>query len=122
MARRGHFGKGGAQFRRAFPYVYTSFDSHNADGAGRSRLISLRMARGKPAERPGPVASSMGLLQSCSWRLSASISSAKALSLPASASILRTACNTVVWSRPPNRRPISGSERSVKTFARYIAT
>ncbi len=25
----------------------------------------------------------------------------------------------MVWSRPPNRRPISGSERSVKTFAKY---
>ena len=28
-------------------------------------------------------------------------------------SILRTACSTVVWSRPPNLRPISGSERDV---------
>ena len=33
-----------------------------------------------------------------------------------SASILRTACKTVVWSRPPKRRPISGSERRVSDF------
>src|ERR1700732_789628 len=37
------------------------------------------------------------------------------------AAILRTACRTVVWSRPPNRRPISGSERCVKVLARDIA-
>ena len=37
-------------------------------------------------------------------------------------SIFRTACNTVVWSRPPKRRPISGNDRSVNSFARYIAT
>ena len=37
-------------------------------------------------------------------------------------SILRIACITVVWSRPPNLRPISGSERGVSCFARYIAT
>src|SRR6516164_8049679 len=60
--------------------------------------------------------------QSWSWRLSDSISSANALSLPARFSIFRTAWSTVVWSRPPNRRPISGSDRSVKTFAKYIAT
>ena len=28
---------------------------------------------------------------------------------------------TVVWSRPPNRRPISGSERGVKSLDRYMA-
>src|SRR5207245_10373053 len=59
---------------------------------------------------------------SCNCRFSDSTSSDSAMSLATSASILRTACNTVVWSRPPNRRPISGSERSVKVFARYIAT
>ena len=42
--------------------------------------------------------------------------------LPTNSSILRTACRTVVWSLPPNRRPISGSERSVSVFDRYIAT
>src|SRR6516164_9091713 len=60
--------------------------------------------------------------QSWSWRLSDSISSANALSLPARFSIFRTAWSTVGLSRPPNRRPISGSDRSVKTFAKYIAT
>ena len=33
--------------------------------------------------------------------------------MPTRLSILRTACSTVVWSRPPNRRPISGKERVV---------
>src|ERR1700752_730367 len=59
---------------------------------------------------------------SCNCRLSDSTSSDSAVSLATSASILRTACSTVVWSRPPNRRPISGSERSVSVLARYIAT
>src|ERR1700693_4981264 len=44
------------------------------------------------------------------------------MSLPTRPSILRTACRTVVWSRPPKRRPISGSERSVSVLARYMAT
>src|SRR5450631_1016171 len=59
---------------------------------------------------------------SCNWRFSDSTSSESAVSLVTSASILRTACRTVVWSRPPNRRPISGKLRSVSVLARYIAT
>src|ERR1044072_634870 len=59
---------------------------------------------------------------SCNCRFRDSTSSDSAISRATSASILRTACSTVVWSRPPNRRPISGSERSVSVFARYIAT
>src|SRR5262249_45694362 len=59
---------------------------------------------------------------SWSWRLSDSISSASEVSLPTRFSILRTAWRTVVGSRPPNRRPISGSERRVRVLARYIAT
>src|SRR6185295_5457559 len=59
---------------------------------------------------------------SCNWRFSSSISSANALSVLTRFSIFRTACSTVVWSRPPKRRPISGSERSVSVLARYIAT
>ena len=43
----------------------------------------------------------------------AQASSRKPGSLCSSPSILRTACSTVVWSRPPKRRPISGSERRV---------
>src|SRR5215813_10606340 len=35
--------------------------------------------------------------------------------------ILRSACITVVWSRPPNCWPIFGSERSVSSRHRYIA-
>ena len=113
VARRSRFRQGRSAVRPAFPCV--SFRQPTRRG----RLFP-RMAR-QAAERRARWPS-WGSLQSCSWRLSASISSAKALSLPASASILRTACSTVVWSRPPNRRPISGSERSVRTFARYIAT
>ena len=59
---------------------------------------------------------------SCNWRFSSSISSASAVSVLTRFSIFRTACSTVVWSRPPKRRPISGSERSVSVLARYIAT
>src|SRR5262249_1012518 len=59
---------------------------------------------------------------SCNCRFSSSISSASAESVFTRFSIFRTACNTVVWSRPPKRRPISGSERSVSVLARYIAT
>ena len=44
------------------------------------------------------------------------------MSLETSPSILRTACSTVVWSRPPNRRPISGRERSVSVFAYGLMT
>ena len=53
----------------------------------------------------------MPAVYSCSCRFRISISSASAMSLPTRPSILRTACSTVVWSRPPKRRPISGSER-----------
>ena len=35
--------------------------------------------------------------------------------------ILRSACITVVWSRPPNCWPILGSESSVSSRHRYIA-
>src|SRR5215831_9932814 len=35
--------------------------------------------------------------------------------------ILRSACMTVVWSRPPNCWPIFGSERSVSSRQRYMA-
>src|SRR5262249_58316295 len=58
---------------------------------------------------------------SCSRRLSSSISSASVVSLSTRPSILRTACSTVVWSRPPKRRPISGRDRSVSVLARYMA-
>src|SRR6266436_2074413 len=58
---------------------------------------------------------------SCNWLFKASISAARVLSTPIRDSILRTACSTVVWSRPPKRRPISGNERSVRVLARYIA-
>src|SRR3954447_9248749 len=61
-------------------------------------------------------------VHSCSCRFSDSTSSESDTSRATSASILRTACRTVVWSRPPKRRPISGSERRVSVFARYIAT
>src|SRR5262249_36590595 len=63
-----------------------------------------------------------GLAHSCNCRFSSSISSASAVSVLTRFSILRTACSTVVWSRPPKRRPISGSERSVSVLARYMAT
>src|SRR5205085_11608936 len=45
----------------------------------------------------------------------------KSLSFLRTVSILSTECITVVWCLPPNWRPISGSEASVRCFARYIA-
>ncbi|CAM5569419.1 hypothetical protein SALBM217S_00020 [Streptomyces griseoloalbus] len=35
--------------------------------------------------------------------------------------IFRSACITVVWSRPPNSAPIFGSDRSVSSRHRYMA-
>src|SRR5262249_30382004 len=78
--------------------------------------------RPRPALNRASFFDGCGVAYSCSCRFRISISSAKAMSLPTRPSIFRTACNTVVWSRPPKRRPISGSERRVKVFARYIAT
>src|SRR5208337_3818512 len=50
-----------------------------------------------------------------------SSSSLKVGSFETKPSIFRTACSTVVWSLPPKRRPISGSERRVIVFERYMA-
>ena len=38
------------------------------------------------------------------------------------AEVRRQACRTVVWSRPPNCRPMAGSDSPVSSRARYIAT
>src|SRR5262249_28715633 len=69
----------------------------------------------QPRSRPGAGR------HSCNWLFNTSISAARVLSTPISDSILRTACRTVVWSRPPKRRPISGNERNVSVLARYMA-
>jgi hypothetical protein len=45
----------------------------------------------------------------------------KSLSLFRLSSIFSTECSTVVWCLPPNWRPISGSEASVRCLARYMA-
>src|SRR4029077_6945159 len=81
--------------------------------------------RPHPGDRPFAYRITGGAIParySCNCRLRISISSANAMSLPTRPSILRTAWRTRVWSRPPKRRPISGNERRVKVFARYIAT
>ena len=59
--------------------------------------------------------------QSWIMRRRSSISCFNASSAAASSSTFRTACRTVVWSRPPNRLPISGKDRGVMVLARYIA-
>ena len=56
-----------------------------------------------------------------SMRFKSSISSDNVPSAVTRPVIFRTAWRTVVWSRPPNRRPISGSERGVKSLDRYTA-
>src|ERR1700722_15008961 len=84
--------------------------------AGRSRkCVNINNAQRRGGGRQAAAG------YSCSWPLSDSISVASALSVPIRPSILRTAGSTVVWSPPPKRRPISGSERSVSVLARYIA-
>ena len=45
----------------------------------------------------------------------------KSLSPLRTVSILSTECMTVVWCLPPNCRPISGNDASVRCLARYIA-
>ena len=45
----------------------------------------------------------------------------KSLSSLRTPSILSTECNTVVWCLPPNWRPISGRDASVRCLARYMA-
>ena len=45
----------------------------------------------------------------------------KSLSVLRSSSIFSTECSTVVWCLPPNCRPISGNEASVRCLARYMA-
>jgi hypothetical protein len=45
----------------------------------------------------------------------------KSLSFLRASSIFSTECKTVVWCLPPNCRPISGSEASVRCLAKYIA-
>src|SRR5437660_11859168 len=57
---------------------------------------------------------------SCNCRFSDSTSSASAMYLATSASILRTECSTVVSWGPPRRRPSSRSQRSVHVVARHI--
>src|SRR5436309_98532 len=50
------------------------------------------------------------------------MSASSSASWARSFSICLTAWITVVWSRPPKRRPISGRERGVSCLERYIAT
>src|ERR1700757_1207899 len=100
---------------------------HHANGFPGSLHISVKKLTEKTLPRLGEGTDSAwqrrrGGGYSCNCRFRDSTSSDSALSLATSASILRTACNTVVWSRPPKRRPISGSERRVSVLARYIAT
>ena len=61
-------------------------------------------------------------VQPSSMRRKRSTSSAKLMSDVRSSSTFFTACITVVWSRPPNFRPISGRDRDVNCFAKYMAT
>ena len=58
----------------------------------------------------------------CLMRLVSSVTWLKTLRRSAMSSrIFRSACMTVVWSRPPNCWPIFGRERSVSSRQRYIA-
>src|SRR2546430_1465712 len=92
-------------------------------GVGFVEVFASPVCLAPPSSNPPPQGGrEQTRAHSCSWRFSDSTSSDSAASFATRASILRTACSTVVWSRPPNRRPISGSERSVRVFARYIAT
>ena len=56
-----------------------------------------------------------------SERNNRALSSLMRPSVPQSSSILRQACSTVVWSRPPKASPISGRLCSVNSFESAIA-
>src|SRR3984893_4418940 len=73
------------------------------------------------ARVPRPVAQPQQQAHSKSIRFKSSISSDNVASAVTRPVIFRTAWRTVVWSRPPNSRPISGSERGVKSLDRYMA-
>ena len=60
--------------------------------------------------------------QPSSCRVNNRMSASSSASLARSFSICRTAWITVVWSRPPKRRPMSGSDLGVSCFDSYIAT
>lgn len=75
----------------------------------------------RPRHRPLPKQRRCAY-QLSSMRRSRSTSSAKFISDVRSSSTFFTACMTVVWSRPPNFRPISGNDREVSCLDRYIAT
>lgn len=77
------------------------------------------------ASRRGVSAKSAANAERCQAsreRRSISTSSAIWPSIVFSSSMRRTPCITVVWSRPPKRRPISGRLRLVSCLHRYIAT
>lgn len=83
-------------------------------GKGRSAAHSHRASAGGDPRRAGlagtqeRAAALIRMVRSCTW-LNTSRSSFICLR------ILRSACMTVVWSRPPNASPILGSERSVSS-------
>jgi hypothetical protein len=72
--------------------------------------------------KPRDASAAASLDQSLSSFFRSSTSSRKDGSPCMSCSILRIACSTVVWSRLPKRRPISGRERWVRILARYMPT
>ena len=76
---------------------------------------SLRMARSARVE-------SLTAAVVRSARHSFSTASREAASAAMRADVRRQACSTVVWSRPPNWRPIAGSDSPVSSRARYMAT
>ena len=109
---------------RTQPIPYRALIAGCLSWISRNRIPS----RGEPAAGPrggvssGKFGDRRGRPQPSSMRRKSSTSSANPASRSRSSSTLRTACMTVVWSRPPNLRPISGNERVVSCLARYMAT
>ena len=87
---------------------------------GWSRLLAFFAVTACPAAVPVR-ADRRRTLSPGSLRVRVSRSRASWVSVGRRASMRRTACSTVVWSRPPKRRPMSGSERVVSCLASHIA-
>ena len=110
-------------FIRQIPFRCDGAGAAISAGSRRRRTARLpRWRRGELARSPAPIRKQPDVQLTRQHALQElDLFGERVVACASRPSILRTACSTVVWSRPPKRRPISGSERSVSTFDRYMA-
>jgi len=87
-----------------------------------SRTVSTNTSQSegrKNGEKSGKQVEPVIYAPNCSVSLLSNLF--KSLSFLRTPSILSTECKTVVWCLPPNWRPISGRDASVRCLAKYIA-